>query len=706
MTEAVSGIRACSPGGADRMDVGEAAYRPDLDGLRAIAVAVVLFYHAEWAGFSGGYVGVDVFFVLSGYLISRLIERDVRADRFRFKSFYLRRFRRLFPALFATVAISFGVGAAMLSAPQLAALASEAIAALLSVSNFFFWQQSGYFDAQAITKPLLHTWSLGIEEQFYLLWPALWVGCLRFRSGRFTFPLLGLLSLGSWGIAEYALGESPAASFFLLPARLFEFWIGAMLVRLDRMPPVAQGIREGSSAAGLGLIAYSVMSFDEWTRFPGTHALVPVLGAALVIAFGSGPRLSALLCHPLCVGLGRISYSLYLVHWPVFVFYRGWTLEAFSYPERIGLLVVSAGLATGLHRWVERPFRMGAAADRAAETPRLTPFGLAGALAAAALVAALLSASASGGWTWRYPASAQEMGDLELADEERMTWTLLREIEGRPFRETANRGDARVLVIGDSQAGDFANLLVASGVFSAEALSSIVVMAECGTVYVPDAERADYFKRNRRVQSVRNTAEQIVNCEAQWERLFSDERLGEASHIFVANLWYDYHLPFLERTAEALRSRSAAQVVFVGNKSLSTEPLDFLAACFRPAWLIGPQCGSKEELHASAARLVDPAETRRAAAMKAAAMRGGAGFVDLYPLVCPEETGCRLLSEAGRPIYLDRFHTTRAGIADLGRRFALRPARTGQRAAARARFPIGTGSGWSGSVSGFRSHPN
>ena len=693
MTEDVSGIREGAPHATTGMVGTGPSYRPDLDGLRAIAVGAVLLYHAEWAGFSGGYVGVDVFFVLSGYLITRLIERDVRADDFSFRSFYWRRFRRLFPALFATLAFSFGVGVAVLSAPQLASLAREAMAALLSVSNFLFWQQSGYFDAQAITKPLLHTWSLGIEEQFYLFWPALWVACLRFRKGRFAYPLLGLMSLGSWGLAEYGLGESPAASFFLLPARLFEFWIGAMLVRLDRMPPVAPAVRGGGGAAGLALIVYAVVSFDEWTRFPGTHALIPALGTAMMIAFGGGPRLSALLCHPLSVGLGRISYCLYLVHWPVFVFYRGWTLEAFSYPERAGLLLLSLGLAIGLHRWVERPFRLGAEAGRAAPALRVTPFGVGGALAVAVLVFAFSSAISTGGWTWRYPGSAREMGTLELPDDQRMTWTLLREIEGRAFSERPSGVGARVLVIGDSQAGDFANLLVASGAFSADALSSIVVMAECGTVFVPEAERAAYFERNRRVQSVRNTAEQIENCNAQWARLFSDGRLAEASHIFVANLWYDYHVPFLERTAEALRRRSSAELFFVGNKSLAKEPFDFLATCFRPAWLIGPECGSREQLHASAAQLLDPAEARRAADMKAAVRRGGAGFVDLFPLVCPEDTGCRLLSQDGRPIYLDRFHTTRAGIAELGRRFALGSGRTDQRAAARAHLPIGTGPG-------------
>lgn len=639
------------------------AYRADLDGLRAIAVAAVVLYHVELSGFSGGYVGVDVFFVLSGYLISRLIKADVEAERFRLSDFYLRRMRRLFPALAAMSAGSFVVAAAIYPAPELEAFVREAASALLSLSNFVFWQQSGYFAADAYSKPLLHTWSLGIEEQFYLIWPVLWVLLLRFRSGRFAWAALLVMGAGSLGLAEVWLGNDPAAAFFLLPARIVEFCMGAMLVFLDRFPPVRDSIRDGSTFVGVALILFSVLSYDEWTRFPASGALIPCLGAALVIAFGSGPITSPLLCHRASVALGRISYSLYLVHWPLIVFYRYWTLESFVILEKVVLVAVAVVLAILLHRGVEARWRVPRGERAGSGSIRFAKnLGFATAL----LLLAFVHVESSGGWKWRYPASAIAMGDVSIPDSERTTWTTLREVEGRPF--SFREGDQRVLVIGDSQAGDFINMLVESGEVRPEELSSIVVIAECGTVFVEPEERESYFAANRRVQQVRNTKEQIDSCMAQWDRLFSDPRISEATHIYVSNLWYDYHLPFLEQTANELRSISDARIRFVGNKSLAKEPSAFLATCFRPKWLIEDYCGSREQLNAYASRLLETDEIELAAAMEATLDGVGVDFLDLYELVCPEATGCGLLSETGRPIYFDRFHTTRTGNRELANR--------------------------------------
>jgi hypothetical protein len=494
------------------------------------------------------------------------------------------------------------------------------------------------------------------------LWPALWVGLLRFRSGRWALPGAALLGVSSWAIAEIWLKSDPAAAFFLLPARVFEFMLGTLLVGLDRAPSVRGGVRDGSTLVGLGLIAFSVTSFDEWTRFPGSGALIPCLGAVLIIGLGSGPLLAPILSHRAAVALGLISYSLYLVHWPVVVFYRGWTLEPFSYPEKLLLLGVSLTLAVALHAGVEARWRLGHLVETTVHSRRVAWGMVATTLC---LAAAFVHVQQTRGWTWRYPASALEIGDLSVPDSERMTWSLLREVEGRPFRGAHDR--PRVLVVGDSQAGDFINLLDASGAYAREDLSSIVVMAECGSVFVPPSRRDDYFEANRRVQQVRNTEEQIESCVAQWERLFSDPRLAEATHIYVANLWYDYHLRYLEATARKLRSESGAEIRFVGNKSLSKEPTDYLATCFRPAWLIGPHCVSRADLNRRAGELLAPQQVALASAMAAHLEAAGVELIDLFELVCPEAIGCRLLSESGRPVYFDRFHTTRSGVQELAR---------------------------------------
>ncbi len=638
----------------------DAAYRPDLDGLRAVAVAAVVLYHLELPGVGGGYVGVDVFFVLSGYLISRLIRRDVERGRFRLGEFYLRRTRRLFPALFVTVLGSFVVAALLQPAPRLADFAASALAALPSLSNFWFWSRSGYFAEDAITQPLLHTWSLGIEEQFYLFWPLLFLGLARLRRPGAAPAALAGLGVASFVLAELWLGHDPAAAFFLLPTRAGEFVIGALLVWAEALRRPAPWLRDAMAFVGLGLIANAVVFFDEWTRFPGLHALVPCLGAALVIATGGSLPARRLLERPLAVALGRISYSLYLVHWPLLVFHRSWTLEPFSPFERIALLGLSLGLATALHLGVEAPLRA-----RRDERPRIgsTRFLQGAGLASVVLLGVLGHARWDDGWSWRHPASARAIGELHVADAERTSWKVIREVEGRAFGPT----EQRVLLIGDSQAGDFVNILLESGRVEPRELSSIVVLAECGVVRVAPEARDAYFAANRRIQRERNTAERIDSCRRQWQGLFASERIAQATHVYVANLWFDYQLPHLEETARWLASRTRARIRFVGNKFLSKPPIDVLGACFRPRWLLESHCHSREAMNAWAARLLAPSEIELAGRMREALRGSGAGFVDMHEMICPGAVRCLLLDESGRPFFYDVFHTTRSANRELAR---------------------------------------
>ena len=276
----------------------------------------VLLFHLDVALFSGGFVGVDAFFVISGFLITRLIRDDVAAGKFSFTRFYVRRARRIFPALFLTLAATFVAGYLLFSSQHLMRLGGALVSAVFSVSNFYFWGEAGYFDTAAHLKPLLHTWSLGIEEQFYLLWPAILVFTLL-RAPRWA-PV-ALLFVG--GALSLFLSEFfvrwPSIAFYLLPFRAFEFALGAVLVWLNphRMKSAIWG--ELWVAAGLGMLGYSIVSFSGETPFPGLNALIPCVGTALIIYGGESRFLSRLLSNPIAVGIGLISYSLYLVHWPV-----------------------------------------------------------------------------------------------------------------------------------------------------------------------------------------------------------------------------------------------------------------------------------------------------------------------------------------------------------------------------------------------------
>ncbi|MET1079702.1 MAG: acyltransferase family protein [Pseudomonas sp.] len=333
------------------------SYRADIDGLRAVAVLSVLFYHAGLGLFSGGFVGVDVFFVISGFLITRLLKNEIEAQgRIDFRNFYLRRARRLLPAFFFTLAGTSVLAVIYLSPARLEAFGASQIHAVLSISNIYFYSVSGYFDSDALLKPLLHTWSLGVEEQFYVVWPLLLATLIRRNlHAPIVILAIGVLSLC---LAQQQLAAQPEAVFFLMPYRIFEFAIGAVLVWLMHRQPKVPLLAEFTCVAGLLLIGTAVLTFTEKTAFPGVYALLPCLGAALCIYAGQAPYAGWLLRNRLFAGIGLISYSLYLVHWPIIVFYQQRLgARVFSAADALLVLVASLIVALLIYICIEKPLR-------------------------------------------------------------------------------------------------------------------------------------------------------------------------------------------------------------------------------------------------------------------------------------------------------------------------------------------------------------
>lgn len=333
-------------------------YRPDIDGLRAIAVLAVLLFHADVPWITGGYVGVDVFFVISGYLITSIIVGKVDAGTFSIVDFWERRVRRIIPALMV-VALFTLIGSWLLFFPQDFKDFSESLIAIsVFASNMLFWSEAGYFASPGEVKPLLHTWSLAIEEQFYLLFPLLMIGLAGKRS-RWRLPVLLGLSAASFAVSISWVKSAPDSAFYLLPSRAWELAIGSMLVFLAS-PPQSRILREALCAAGLFMILYACFSYDSSTRFPGAAALLPCIGTALLIA-GQSQQRQTLSFHLLSlkpmVFVGLLSYSLYLWHWPIIVFakYHADThLQGASIAIVLGL---SFALAYCSYRWVETPVR-------------------------------------------------------------------------------------------------------------------------------------------------------------------------------------------------------------------------------------------------------------------------------------------------------------------------------------------------------------
>ncbi len=334
-------------------------YRPDIDGLRALAVIPVLLYHAK-LGCSGGFVGVDVFFVISGYVISSLILREVAAGSFSMVNFWERRIRRIMPALSVVVAAVLVMAWLFWLPDDFQLLGKSVMAQALMAANFFFWKGGNYFDPGVETKPLLHTWSLAVEEQFYLLFPLLLTFLIRLRPATWKRWILGMavVSLVIGVICSYSSNNQRLA-FYLLPSRAWELLIGALLAMHGGRFSASKPAGEAAGFLGMVLICWSVLVFDENTHFPGVAALAPCLGAALIIA-SSETRLSVvgrLLSFKPFVFIGLVSYPLYLWHWPLLVWVKYLFAYELSAGTRLLLLAGSLLLAVLSWRFVEMPFR-------------------------------------------------------------------------------------------------------------------------------------------------------------------------------------------------------------------------------------------------------------------------------------------------------------------------------------------------------------
>lgn len=337
-------------------------YRKEIDGLRAFAVIPVILYHAGFEWLSGGYVGVDIFFVISGYLITTIIIKELDAGTFTIANFYERRARRILPALFFVILICLPFAWYWLLPFELKDFGKSLMAVTLFSSNILFWLESDYFAAGAELIPLLHTWSLAVEEQFYIFFPLLMI--LFWSLGkRWLLIILSIIALVSLGLTEWGWRQFPEANFYLIPTRAWELMIGALTAfyLFYKTPSINKqhtSFYQIASMAGLILIVGSIFLLNKSIPFPSLYALAPTVGTALIILFTTPATLTyQILSQRLFVAIGLISYSAYLWHQPLFVFTRMMSLEEPSL-WLLGLLsIVTFLLAYLSWRFVEKPFR-------------------------------------------------------------------------------------------------------------------------------------------------------------------------------------------------------------------------------------------------------------------------------------------------------------------------------------------------------------
>lgn len=330
-------------------------YRAEIDGLRALAVVPVILFHAEFELFSGGFVGVDVFFVISGYLITTILIEEIENKRFSIVNFYERRARRILPALFFVMLVCIPFAWMWMLPSQMKDFSQSLVAVSLFASNILFWSESDYFDGASEEKPLLHTWSLAVEEQYYVVFPIFLILAWRFGKAR-LFWMIVVMAAFSLLLSEWGWRNSATANFYLAPTRAWELFAGSLASFIVKK----RGVQKNNLLATVGFaaIVFSIFYFDEATPFPSVYALVPVLGVVLLVLYAErGTYAAKLLSNRGFVGIGLISYSAYLWHQPLFAFARIYSLEHPSHFLMLALSFVSMFLAYFSWLFIEKPFR-------------------------------------------------------------------------------------------------------------------------------------------------------------------------------------------------------------------------------------------------------------------------------------------------------------------------------------------------------------
>jgi len=626
---------------AQRTDAGP--YRADLDGLRAVAILSVLAFHAFPHAVPGGFTGVDVFFVISGFLISRIVFAALERGTFTFAGFYARRVRRIFPSLVVVLIAALALGWMIQPQSEYAQLGKHAAAGAGFLSNFASWTDAGYFDTSANAKPLLHLWSLGIEEQFYIVFPPLIVLAWRMRIPR--MPLLLAIAAVSFAASLYLMANDPSAAFYMPHARSWELAAGCLLAQAGVTDPALGGrtgvatacgqrVRNLVSFAAALLVAAGLILIDETRDFPGAWALLPTAGAALLIWSGPDATVNRrILAHPWLIGIGLISYQLYLWHWPLLSFLHLTRPEDSGLASRALALAASFPLAWATYAWIDKPIRTGPR-SRAVVTLACAALVVAGvtgwAVYANRGVPGRLPDSLSGiaGFTYEYEPAFRE-GTCFLKREQRF------EQFGDCTRTV--EGSDSVVLWGDSHAAHlYAGLQqAADGRFTLTQLTA----SWCA----PILKMEDVHAR--------------PHCKSINEGVFARIARERPQEVILAAYWPAYRWTNLPATIDALLTAGVARVVVVGAGPHFADGV---------ARLLYVHAREDVLSHRIPLRLANGAaaeDVRFDAQFAKAIARTGARYVSVLSIVC-DDSGCLTRTredDVSSLMFWDSFHLTSEG---------------------------------------------
>jgi len=603
------------------------SYRPDIDGLRAIAVMLVVNFHAFPEAMPGGFVGVDVFFVISGFLITGLIVRELDQQHFSLLEFYGRRVRRIFPALIVVLLATLALGWLWMLPSAFAQLGSDVFASAAFLANISLWLQSGYFDVESAKKPLLHLWSLGIEEQFYLVWPLLLMLVARLRWS--ILAVAAILGVASFALNVVLIGTDPVATFYLPFTRAFELLAGAVLACGGNRLSHTGAASNRRASVGIVLIAIAAGVLDSHRAFPGWWAALPVAGAALLLSAPAAWLCRHVLTSPQMVWIGLISYPLYLWHWPLLVFFAIVKFSPLTLLERGLIVALSFVLAWLTYRFVETPFRFG--------RPSLPK--MAGLCASMVLISlAGVGVIRGRGFDFRLPVEIRAMADVPTHSS---GWRVHRCLLD-PSSETSFADDCvdrgrrpLVLVWGDSTA---AALL--PGLRKAQETRDFGIAQFTASSCIP-ALNADIAG--------------VPNCRAMNDKVLSLVSTIRPDIVVLHGTWEKY-LDNVAETVVALKQRTGARVIVLGpvpawRRGLPNEVLRYFMLYHRlvPERWNGAVSGNWYD-----------------AVMRARLVPAGAEFISAWQALCNVD-GCmtRTGPGAGDISTSDQVHLTEKGSAYL-----------------------------------------
>ena len=608
-------------------------YRAEIDGLRALAVFPVILFHAGFEWFSGGFVGVDVFFVISGYLITTIIISEMAEEKFSFVNFYERRARRILPALFFVMAICLPFAWLWLSPSDLKDFGQSLVAVSTFSSNILFWREGGYFNTASELKPLLHTWSLAVEEQYYILFPIFLM--LTWRLGiKWILILLSIVFFVSLGIAQWGAYNKPSATFLLLPTRGWELLVGVFAAFYLKYNThlKSHSFNQALSLLGIGMIVYSIIAFDETTPIPSLYALIPTIGTGLLILCAV-PKTFAhrLLSLKYIVGIGLVSYSAYLWHQPILAFARYKYVDFLSTPVLLCLCALSILSAWFSWRFIEKPIR------NRQLISRREIFGL-------SLAATMLFCSIGAflhftdGRLNSHPPNEKKVYEAFIDPSGYVTE---RHREIRLKRFDSDNDNHKVLIIGDSHSMDLVNAVFEARLNESIDFSSFNISVNCGVLFVEE-------KRDREQEN--------FNC-VNW-RDFEDkffQLLSDADEVWIASSWRELDGRYMDASLKNLSGLNERVTVF-GRKGFG----DISAAAYRNTeserWQRDYR--SKHEIEDSRTLNEEIAKAAKA---------NGMGYIDTQRLFCPSDEQCSNY-RMGNLVSYDGSHLTPFGARLLGER--------------------------------------